>query len=691
MVFCPNCGARVDQLAAGGDEPVTTDIQTEQIDEDDDDVKTRFYTDVDVPTEHTEPEETPEAAPAPEETVAAPSAQYEGGQEQADQAGAADAYSAPAPETGAPAAENADNGAAAGQTVFCPNCGHRCSAAEVFCEECGARLDGSDAGAAGAQGADAGVSGTGKKKSHKWLIAVPVVAVLAAAAFFGMKYIKKPGGGKTAKVTKVLYYTDDTLKLADLNKSKNMSKEVTDQLFDRGGSADQGLSGFKLSGALTADEKYAYYPNKVDQNGEFDLMKIRVSDIGKKENKSEKIASGVYDYAVLKTGKVVYCKSSNLYLTDGKKDGETKIASNLPGGNQGGFWFSKDETELLWIETKNDKSSVYLMNITSAKNKKTEIVKGMPADAGKILDYSDDLKKIYILDDGELDLYDEKGKKTKIDRDVVAATFNFDKSPFYEKEGKDKYTHSLYYYDGGKENMLTETERNLNGGDGMFGSCSEDCCMFFESTAQTGTFSSAAASQTKPTLKIFHGKDEIYSEDDFENGAGGLTKATQSGKVYFSVKVKNNSGVESDLKSISLKGSNSSAKDVAEDVGHCLMIGDDLFYTADLDSNGNGTLYKNEKEIADDVCYIYSISGDDLTPLVQQDYDKGSFTLGKLNGSKVTEIGEDISSYSAINGNSILVLYDRSKSSGDYSFGYYNGKKLIPIDDGVRGVFSSRK
>lgn len=314
------------------------------------------------------------------------------------------------------------------QTVFCPNCGHKCSAAEVFCEECGARLDGSDTAA---QGTDDSGNGTGKKKSHKWLIALPIIVVLAAAAFFGMKYIKKPDGEKNAKVTKVLYYTDSTLKIADLNKTKNMTKEVTDELLDGREKAD--VRSFSDNSPFTADEKYLYFPKSIDQNGTADLMRVKVSDIGKKEDKSERIASGVNRYRVLKSGKILYSKSDNMYLTDGRKNGGTKIASNITD-NMAPFTLSGDETELLWSETKNEKRTIYLMNITSPKNKKTEIVKGMPLSKGTLLYFSDDMKEIHVLNDGELDIYDNQGKKTKIDQDVTLTSSSFGKSPFYEKK-----------------------------------------------------------------------------------------------------------------------------------------------------------------------------------------------------------------------------------------------------------------
>lgn len=191
-------------------------------------------------------------------------------------------------------------------------------------------------------------------------------------------------------------------------------------------------------------------------------------------------------------------------------------------------------------------------------------------------------------------------------------------------------------------------------------------------------------------MKIFHGKDEIYSEEDFsdEIQMGSLNKVTKNGKVYFTVLKDVN---KSAMKSVSLNGTNGSAKDIAEDVGQRIVLGDDFYYVADTDSDGNGTLYKNEKKIADDVHAVSSVTQNNPMPFLSQDYDEGSFTLGKLKGSRVTDICEDVSSCNIVSENSALIMYDKRASSGDCSLGYYNGKKLIPIDDGVLSFFNTRK
>lgn len=143
--------------------------------------------------------------------------------------------------------------------------------------------------------------------------------------------------------------------------------------------------------------------------------------------------------------------------------------------------------------------------------------------------------------------------------------------------------------------------------------------------------------------------------------------------------------------------SDGKCKLISEDVAYYqeLIKDGDVYYLKDTDSDGNGDLYCNDKNIDSDVKSgtLYKVP-DSENILYAVDYNKsnGSATLKMYDGKKDKIIADDVYSYLPIDEKHIALLIDYSMKSYRGDLQYYLGKEeLKSIDEDVSFIFGGKE
>ncbi len=294
----------------------------------------------------------------------------------------------------------------ANDAEFCPNCGEKTAAAEAVKTE--------QTAVTVASNKTTTVSVPEKTKKEKkpipkkviiaagGLVAVVLLVVVISSLF--------KGGSKEH----LLYVKDNELVSVDGKKSN----VIDDEVFENKNSGSE----IEYYIEYSDDGKYVYYPQEFS-GYRFDLY---YSKVGKKNAEATKIASNVYDYALLDGGKVLYLTDSKMYLYNQKKDEKEKVASDVSY-----MVTSEDKKQVMWRTNDDD------LYVSDAAFKKDKIK--IESNISSLIDYSDDFKQITYTKNDKLYMVLNYEDKRKVASEVYSYVESAgDSQDIYYMELEDK-------------------------------------------------------------------------------------------------------------------------------------------------------------------------------------------------------------------------------------------------------------
>ena len=336
----------------------------------------------------------------------------------------------------------------------CPNCGNDLIPGALFCASCGNKIPEELLHAAAPQNASESVAETvepsapeqpaasqipmgalvvpemetdKKKKTRTRLIGVAAVAVVVAAVGFGGF---KVWNAMNPQLDKQIIYAKD----GRLYFTPNVSKEKDPvEIYN----AHDNETSFEIK--YTKNQKYAFF--LTDSEDEQRLYRVNTQKLTSNESKNDKyieeIDSGVTDFSVLGSDRILYYRDSNsgreLNFYDGKdtKEIDSNVEDQYHSGNV--VYYLRDEGD-----DDNDKLCYY--NLKTGKH-------GDMDECDAVADYNEN-EILYSVSDGDTcDIYKAKpgSEGTKIVSDVASDwTGNLDAGVIsYKREIKE----SKSYYD----------------------------------------------------------------------------------------------------------------------------------------------------------------------------------------------------------------------------------------------------
>lgn len=176
----------------------------------------------------------------------------------------------------------------------------------------------------------------------------------------------------------------------------------------------------------------------------------------------------------------------------------------------------------------------------------------------------------------------------------------------------------------------------------------------------------------------------------------------EDSKTGYGVKMQDSGSEDEDatysLYSFSIdNNSDGKCKLISEDVAYYqeLIKDGDVYYLKDTDSDGNGDLYCNDKNIDSDVKSgtLYTVpDSDNVLYAVDYNSSNNSATLKMYDGKKDKIIADDVYSYLPIDEKHIALLIDYSMKSYRGDLQYYLGKEeLKSIDEDVSFIFGGKE
>ena len=336
----------------------------------------------------------------------------------------------------------------------CPNCGNDLIPGALFCASCGNKIPEELLHAAAPQNASKSVAETvepsapeqpaasqipmgalvvpemetdKKKKTRTRLIGVAAVAVVVAAVGFGGF---KVWNAMNPQLDKQMIYAKD----GRLYFTPNVSKEKDPvEIYN----AHDNETSYEIK--YTKNQKYAFF--LTDSEDEQRLYRVNTQKLTSNESKNDKyieeIDSGVTDFSVLGSDRILYYRDSNsgreLNFYDGKdtKEIDSKVKAQCHSGNV--VYYLRDEGDDYNYE-------LYYYNLKTGKH-------GDIDECIEVADYNEN-EILYSVSDGDTcDIYKAKpgSEGTKIVSDVASDwTGNLDAGVIsYKRE----ITESKSYYD----------------------------------------------------------------------------------------------------------------------------------------------------------------------------------------------------------------------------------------------------
>ena len=336
----------------------------------------------------------------------------------------------------------------------CPNCGNDLIPGALFCASCGNKIPEELLHAAAPQNASKSVAETvepsapeqpaasqipmgalvvpemetdKKKKTRTRLIGVAAVAVVVAAVGFGGF---KVWNAMNPQLDKQMIYAKD----GRLYFTPNVSKEKDPvEIYN----AHDNETSYEIK--YTKNQKYAFF--LTDSEDEQRLYRVNTQKLTSNESKNDKyieeIDSGVTDFSVLGSDRILYYRDSNsgreLNFYDGKdtKEIDSKVKAQCHSGNV--VYYLRDEGDDYNYE-------LYYYNLKTGKH-------GDIDECIEVADYNEN-EILYSVSDGDTcDIYKAKpgSEGTKIVSDVASDwTGNLDAGVIsYKREIKE----SKSYYD----------------------------------------------------------------------------------------------------------------------------------------------------------------------------------------------------------------------------------------------------
>lgn len=421
---------------------------------------------------------------------------------------------------------------------------------------------------------------------------------------------------------------------------------------------DLGLKKEKKTLAKDADYFYASSDLKYILVKEEDIIYM-IEDFGEKQ----KIASGVEDisYNGLDEGIIYYTKNSEetLNASDVIEDDCAESDAKLEEPDEEDYvvekiekndWTGKYEK----VESVDEDAYDEAYEKYRAKERRDDI-----RDALEDYEISTPIQKLYYVKDG---------KETEIDSSVS--------NLFYYTGDYNGILYSHYNMEEVPKLKLSEIENS--------GNIDSDYYQLLLESAQTCLYT-----EKNKTVVLSENLANVWGVDS-------------DSKIGYGVKVQDAESEDTDatytLYSFSIEGStDGTCKLISEDVEYYkeLMKNGDIYYLKDIDEDGKGELYCNDKNIDSDVksgslCSMKD--SDNILYGVDYNRSNGSATLKMYDGKKDKIIADDVYSYLPIDEKHIALLTDYSMKSYRGDLKYYLGKEeLKSIDEDISFIFKARE
>lgn len=644
--------------------------------------------------------------------------------------------------------------------MFCEKCGSKINDGDVFCANCGA-VQSTTAKVENVSAPNnipdsvfnsqpvQKKSFFSKKKILIGGVALLLVVLVAVGAFTipslfnggsntfdGVLYLKD-GAGKIAYAN-----SDETYKVPKMEYSECVSiiSQDSKYLFYPDGEGD--LYRIKISGRNLENEeaekigsKVSYF--EINDNGTKAAFMTRdnkfyISNIDDKD----KIDSDVTKFYVNDDfSRIIYTTSSNkaIYYKEGGKDSE-KIDEDAEI-----LFHSEDLTDLYYTADSN------IYRVQNGKEPK-KIVSDIPCDSSSdsyessvsMFNLTDDGKfyytcasdsKIYAGDFIEDDMaesdenieepdYDDKKYIKKSGYFTTHTDEYYDLLDEYEeKEARDEIrtemateevsvsVRSLYYYDGKKSTLLSDSLDTAEASDSFYYSeyqqSSKLICSDYDFSAvekikmseinSSLDYSSEIAERIQQKLEYCCYSGENKSVFASDTVLDSMTTSKDLSTLYYLERSSSYSDLfgydslsSADNSSGTLykidisKNKPGKAEKIADDVySYSISEDDEISYLKDYSSNGS-TLYFGNDKVDDDV-YKYSVVDGNIFYFT--DYNDSNGTLKKYANGKSEKISDDVDSFNSVDGDKVFFLYDYDDSKGDLK--YFNGSESKKIDSDV--------
>lgn len=395
---------------------------------------------------------------------------------------------------------------------------------------------------------------------------------------------------------------------------------------------------------------------------------------------------------------VVVQEQDTLYMVEnfGEKQ---KIASGVEdvsydGLDNGGIYYTKSSEETLSAE---------------------DVVEDDCADSDATIEEPD--REDYKVEKIEKNDWTGKYEKVEsVDEDAYDAAYE----KYYDKENRDEIrdaledyeistpVEKLYYVKDGKETQVDATVAQ----------------MYYYTGDWKGIVYSRYNMDDVPKLKISEidsassiesdyyqmlsesAQTCVYTEKDktvvLDENLATVWGVDADSKTGYGVKMQDSGSEDEDatynLYSFSVdNNSDGKCKLISEDVAYYqeLIKDGDVYYLKDTDSDGNGDLYCNDKNIDSDVKSgtLYTVpDSDNVLYAVDYNSSNNSATLKMYDGKKDKIIADDVYSYLPIDEKHIALLIDYSMKSYRGDLQYYLGKEeLKSIDEDVSFIFGGKE
>ncbi len=277
--------------------------------------------------------------------------------------------------------------------MICPNCSIQLDEDAKFCHSCGTKLsDNTRNQRRGKQVIKSAyqprkeLRAGNRKSRHLLLPAAGFVLTAVILTLFLLPFTKKASEG-------FVYLKEGEFYYKDMKSGKPI--ELTEDFYDAGRIDRYFEFRMNFMVKFNQNRNRIFFPGDIsDPEGDIDLYSL---DLKNKGAKPERIAEGIWIYAINDAGTSVYYTNSENELYESNLSDEKRIASEVSY-----FVASEDGSRLIWFDKEDN---MYYKNGDGDKVKIDRI--------NGFVDWTPDLKKIYYLKRNEvyLSVDGEKGEK----------------------------------------------------------------------------------------------------------------------------------------------------------------------------------------------------------------------------------------------------------------------------------------
>lgn len=416
--------------------------------------------------------------------------------------------------------------------------------------------------------------------------------------------------------------------------------------------------------------------------------KLYISDL--KGNK-EKVASDVSTYYISKDEKtILYTVRDDgeykLYMTDAALK---KTTEKLDSGISNMIAVSEDMKNIYYMK---DDSLYVCKNFKDTEKISSDVIECYVS--------RDDNKKVhlyYLVDKDEDDyIAISKYLNEDVDSDSYEAQ---DIKNWIESELCNFKSRKLYYYTEGYESMLL-AEGNIRCDMQSGGSFSYEVAtgnsdkkmklsklLEMDYEERNAEIQYARAKSSVHRINVF-GKDITIESDDDKHihGASGYSYYNKNSNTVYLIMTNPKNVGDKALVSVNMSGDGKTVEVCDDFYGNVCFAGKTVYYLADYnEKHSTCDMYADGEKIDSDVNSIYS-AADEKSVLYYKDRKNGEGTLCKVNGTKIEEISDDVYTHDDSKNGDIAILcdYDTKDYEGDLML-YHNGK-LQKVDSDVAGM-----